>query len=451
MSFPVYESYKDSGQDWIGQVPRHWDVMPLKRDLLFLTSGSRGWADHYSDEGALFIRIGNLTRDSIKLDQTDIQRVAVPDGAEGERTRVRPGDVLFSITAYLGSVAVVPDDIETAYVSQHVALARLRRLRLNPKWAAYVALSHIGKTYLEMQGYGGTKIQLSLDDVAGMFMTVPPAHEQQAIAEFLDRETAKIDDLVAEQQRLIKLLQEKRQAVISHAVTKGLDPAAPMKDSGVEWLGEVPAHWEVKRLKHITPQLTVGIVVEPSKYYTDEGVPALRSLNVRQGRIEQDNFVFISPEANELHSKSRLIAGDLVAVRTGQPGTTAVIPQDLDGCNCIDLIIIRQPERGSSHYLCWYLASEAAVRQFTEGSGGAIQQHFNVSTAADLIVAWPPSVEQPVISQFLDEESQKIDLLMAEAGSAITLLQERRAALISAAVTGKIDVRDVAIAAAEAA
>ena len=116
MIFPRYPDYKDSGIEWLGEVPRHWEVFPLKRDLAFLTSGSRGWADHYSDDGALFIRIGNLTRESIHLDLSDIQRVEVPDGAEGERTKVVAGDVLFSITAYLGSVAVVPDGLETAYV-----------------------------------------------------------------------------------------------------------------------------------------------------------------------------------------------------------------------------------------------------------------------------------------------------------------------------------------------
>ncbi|WP_156821523.1 restriction endonuclease subunit S [Halomonas smyrnensis] len=121
---------KDSGVEWLGEVPAHWSILPIKRDLAFLTSGSRGWASHYSDEGSAFIRIGNLTRDRIKLDMTDLQRVSVPGGEEGERTKVQEGDVLFSITAYLGSVAVVPSEFETAYVSQHVALARFFKEKL---------------------------------------------------------------------------------------------------------------------------------------------------------------------------------------------------------------------------------------------------------------------------------------------------------------------------------
>jgi type I restriction enzyme S subunit len=162
----ICSSYRNSGIAWLGEIPKHWTIIPLKRDLLFLTSGSRGWADHYSDDGALFIRIGNLTRHSIRLNLADVQRVAVPEGAEGERTCLTGGDVLFSITAYLGSVAVVPEEMEPAYVSQHLALVRLRGQYFLPNWIAYVALSDVGKAYLEAQGYGGTKIQLSLDDVA---------------------------------------------------------------------------------------------------------------------------------------------------------------------------------------------------------------------------------------------------------------------------------------------
>ena len=214
---------KDSGVEWLGEVPAHWEVLPLKRDLEFLTSGSRGWAEHYSDDGALFIRIGNLTRDGLSLDFSDIQRVTVPEGAEGERTRVRPGDLLFSITAYLGSVAVVSDDIEAAYVSQHVALARLRHQHFLPQWVGFVTLSWMGRTYLETQGYGGTKIQLSLDDISCMPITAPPLVEQGKILACLENEITKLSVLSREAEAAIALLQERRSALVSAAVTGKID------------------------------------------------------------------------------------------------------------------------------------------------------------------------------------------------------------------------------------
>jgi len=214
---------KPSGVEWLGDVPEHWELFSLKRDLDFLTSGSRGWAENYSDEGDIFIRITNLTRDGISIDLSDIQRVAVPDGAEGARTRVQSGDVLFSITAYLGSVAVIPETFETAYVSQHIALARLRHSRLIPRWVGYVALSIVGKTWFQTQSYGGTKIQLSLDDVRDLPIPAPPIEEQHEIVSFITNQVFKFDTLTAEAHRAIDLLQERRMALISAAVTGKID------------------------------------------------------------------------------------------------------------------------------------------------------------------------------------------------------------------------------------
>ena len=214
---------KPSGIEWLGDVPAHWEVASLKRDLAFLTSGSRGWAENYSDNGDLFIRITNLTRDQIRLDLSDIQRVNVPAGSEGSRTKVKQDDLLLSITAYLGSVAVVQDDLEAAYVSQHVALARLKQEILLPKWCGYVALSFVGKTWFETQSYGGTKIQLSLDDVRNLPIPMPTLCEQREIVFYVENELAQFDTLTAEAQHAIDILQERRTALISAAVTGKID------------------------------------------------------------------------------------------------------------------------------------------------------------------------------------------------------------------------------------
>jgi type I restriction enzyme S subunit len=220
---------KDSGVEWLGEVPAHWQLAPLKRDLAFLTSGSRGWADHYADDGALFIRIGNLTRDSIDLDLSDIQMVEVPTGSEGERTRVRPGDVLFSITAFLGSVAVIPDQMEEAYVSQHVALARPSNRYFLPDWIGYVTLSYLGKTQLEVGGYGGTKVQLSLGDIGDLLISAPPLAEQVTIVHALEGQLRRLSSLSCEAQIAVEILQERRSALISAAVTGKIDVRGVLK------------------------------------------------------------------------------------------------------------------------------------------------------------------------------------------------------------------------------
>ncbi|WP_029461227.1 restriction endonuclease subunit S [Solidesulfovibrio alcoholivorans] len=214
---------KDSGVEWLGEVPEHWEVAVLRRFIRFITSGSRGWAEYYADDGDIFVRIGNLTRHSIRVDLTDIQYVDPPQGAEGERTRIEIGDLLFSITAYLGSVSVATIDVAGGYINQHIALVRIGMDEMMPEYVAYSTLADFGQAQLNGQGYGGTKIQLSLDDVKSLWVPVPPLPEQRAIAAYLDRETAAIDVLVAKVETAIDRLQEYRAALITAAVTGQID------------------------------------------------------------------------------------------------------------------------------------------------------------------------------------------------------------------------------------
>ena len=360
-------------------------------------------------------------------------------GVENFR-KVVAGDFVISLRSFQGGIE---RSRYAGCVSPAYTVLRARCAINNDFWAYLLkSASFVSALNAVTEGIRDGKT-VSYDQFANIVLPHPSMAEQSAIASFLDRETGRIDALVAEQERLIGLLKEKRQAVISQAVTKGLDPNVPMKDSGVEWLGEVPAHWEVKRIKNVTPSITVGIVVEPSKFYVDDGgIPALRSLNVRPMQIDLANLIYISLEGHRWHGKSRLSAGDIVVVRTGQPGTAAVVPHDLEGCNCVDLIVIRKAPNFSENFVCWYLQAEAAVRQFAEGADGAIQLHFNIGTAANIILPLPSLSEQKKIAAYLTRETVKLEKLISAANQAMILLRERRAALISAAVTGKIDVRD---------
>ena len=210
---------KDSGIDWLGDIPEVWEIAELRRFIHFITSGSRGWAEHYADEGKIFIRIGNLTRHSIDVNLSDIQYVDPPVGAEGERTRIFEGDVLFSITAYIGSVAVATGAIAGSYINQHIALVRPLVDKVFPRYVAYVALSDLGQSQLSGKGYGGTKVQLALDDVKSLLIPAPPLSEQTAIVHHIETETARIDAKIAKTQRIIELQKEYRTALISEVVT----------------------------------------------------------------------------------------------------------------------------------------------------------------------------------------------------------------------------------------
>ncbi|WP_371795299.1 restriction endonuclease subunit S [Streptomyces sp. NBC_01718] len=195
----------------------------LRRFIQFLTSGSRGWGDYYADKGDVFVRIGNLPRQSLQLGG-EIQRVDLPPQVrEGQRTRLRENDLLFSITAYIGSMAVVGPDWVDAYVSQHVALCRLDLSRLDPRFVGYFMLGTEGQDQLLQGAVGGTKVQLALDDIRGLRIPVSPLDEQRRIAAHLDRETAKIDTLIAKTRRHIELAKERRSALITAAVTGQID------------------------------------------------------------------------------------------------------------------------------------------------------------------------------------------------------------------------------------
>lgn len=211
------------GLDALGALPGSWMRSRMKFELEYVTSGSRGWADYYADDGALFIRIGNLTRNSIDLDLSDIQRVALPSATEGIRARVQGGDLLISITAYLGSVAVAPEDIEEAYVSQHVSLARPNRKRAHPKWLGYVVLSSIGRTFFDLQAYGGTKVQLSLEDIHELPVPLPSMNEQLGRIQVLEHRLRDLDRLSIHIAEHLASLREYRSSLISAAVTGQLD------------------------------------------------------------------------------------------------------------------------------------------------------------------------------------------------------------------------------------
>ena len=434
MSFPAYPDYKHSGIELLPEYPSHWALKRFKNVFEERAERSSDGSEELLSVSAYF----GVKPRSETLDEGD--HLSRAESLEGYKV-CRAGDLVINIMLAWNrglGFSWQHGIVSPAYSVFHVTDGSY------PKFLDYLVRSDEYIRYFKTHSAGimDSRLRLYPESFGRLFSVIPPACEQTQIARFLDHETARIDALIEEQQRLIELLKEKRQAVISHAVTKGLDPTAPMKDSGVEWLGEVPAHWQVKRLKHLVPSITVGIVVEPSKYYVDDGVPALRSLNVKPGAVVAENLVYLSEESNELHAKSKILEGDIVAVRSGQPGTAAIVPLEFNGANCIDLIVIRKPLQGCSTFIFWYLNSDAALKQFSEGTSGAIQQHFNIAAASEMLFAWPPASEQLEINSHLDRACHQLDRLISVAGESKSLLLERRSALISAAVTGKIDVRD---------
>ncbi|OYY26920.1 MAG: hypothetical protein B7Y20_01190 [Acidovorax sp. 16-64-162] len=439
MSFPRYPEYKDSGVAWLGEVPSHWTICGTGHRLQSPPCYGVLVPD-FDPDGVPMLKIMDLANGT--PDRSALATISERLSDEFQRTIVRRGDVVLSVVGTIGTALVIPEALDGINLSR--ALARLLpNVDLLPQWLVWVFSSDNFTRFVDLVCVGSAQRVLNMDDLRSFRAPFPPIEEQTAIATFLDRETAKIDALVAEQEKLIALLQEKRQAVISHAVTKGLDPNVPMKDSGVEWLGEVPAHWEVLPLKRISPQQTVGIVVNPSEYLSDEGLPFIYGGNVTEGRIDHISSRRISPEDSQRNEKTRLKAGDLITVRVGAPGITAVVPPECEGGNCASVMLVRQGEFNSD-WLCFVMNSRVVRYQVEIVQYGAAQQQFNINHAVEFVIPQPPRAEQDALASFLTSETTRLGNLEAEARTAIALLQERRTALISAAVTGQIDVRGLA-------
>ncbi|MCF6256900.1 MAG: restriction endonuclease subunit S, partial [Gammaproteobacteria bacterium] len=294
---------------------------------------------------------------------------------------------------------------------------------------------------------------VSLGALRGLGVTKLSLEEQTQIATFLDRETQKIDRLIEKQQQLIKLLQEKRQAVISHAVTKGLNPDAKMKESGVEWLGKIPEHWEIKRYKHALA-LFQGAAFKSSEYVADSDV-----VNIRMGNIKKGGFIdlkhnvkYLPGEYRNSYSKYELKEGDLIVAMTDMSPSLdfLAVPAYMVGLESSKAYLLNQRvgklivnNSFSTGYVKYLLLSNNLRSQLKAQGLGTVQSNMSSENLYSSFFVAPSLNEQEKIVIFLDKEDVKIGVLVDKCNNAIQLLKERRTALISAAVTGKIDVRNL--------
>jgi len=422
MSFPKYQARKDSCVEWIGEVPRHWAVQPLKRHARLLTEKT--------DRRDQPVALENIESWTGRFLPTETE-------FEGDGVAFESGDVLFGkLRPYLAKTLVA----ESAGEAVGDFLVMRPAKTAESRFLAYQLRSREVVSIIDGSTFGSKMPRASWDFVGSMPAPLPPVGEQVSIVAFLDRETAKIDALVEEQRRLIELLKEKRQAVISQAVTKGLNPNVTMKDSGVDWLGAVPTHWGVGSLSRIAERVVVGIAEAATHAYADEGTPILRSTNVRAGRIVGE-ILYVTDEFADGRGSKLIKAGDLVTVRTGSAGVTAVVPPHLDGCQCFTMLITSLAEGSNADFYCYLLNSVSSQRYFSLEGWGTAQVNISVPILKALPVTIPPLSEQQAIVGYLDAATERMDRLVAEAEAAMALLGERRSALISAAVTGKIDVR----------
>jgi len=437
-----YDNYREvnkvEGMDWMPKIPAHWEQKKIK----FLADIKLGKMLTPDNPGGyfqkLYLRAQNVAWMTTNL--ADVKEMWF-SAKELDSLRLRVDDLVISEGGEVGRTAIWKGELDECYIQNSVHKLTCKE-DAYPRYMLYLfsLYGHVG--YFDSIVNRISLAHLTGEKLKEVTAIVPPLSEQLSIAQFLDDKTAQIDQLITQKQQMLELLREERAALINHAVTKGLDAAAPLRDSGIEWLGEVPAHWEVKRLKFISPSISVGLVINPSTYYDDNGtVPMISGKHVTEGGIDIGDVKFITEASNNSLLPSKLNAGDLVSIRVGYPGVTAVIPKELDGINCASVMIIRKGPSFHSPFLAMLMNSPVGAQQVDIVAYGSAQKQFNVGHAIEFIFPLPPLDEQVFIVEQLATQTDKIAETAKTITSEITLLREYRAALIAEAVTGQIDVR----------
>jgi len=423
MKYPRYPKYKDSGVEWMGEVPEGWEKWKLSHAFETIGSGTtpKSDIDLYYDGNIPWVTTSELREEEIFKTNNYITELALADCSA---LKIYPkGTLLIAMYgATIGRLGLLA--IEATCNQACCALAI--EIQLSSRFI-FFWLQGMRSVLLSFAS-GGGQPNLSQEFIRSIVVPAPPKSEQKNITDFLDHNCVKIDALIAEQEKLIALLKEKRRAVISHAVTKGLNPDAPMKDSGVEWIGEVPNGWETLTIRRITECLDgKRIPLNSEQRYGKIGNIPYWGANSIVDYIDEalfdETLILLGEDGAPFNDKTKQVAffsqGPIWPnnhVHTLRPS------QDID-----------------AKYIVYLLN----ITEFGFYINGSTREKLTQSEMNNIVALMPPLPEQHSIATFLDAETAKIDALIAESEKAVALLKERRGALISAAVTGKIDVRDI--------
>ena len=441
MSFPRYEGYKETGVLWLEKLPTLWSFSKVKFNTY--VKGRVGWhglnSDEFSDVGVHLVTGTDFVNGFVVWDSCC--RVSEDRYAEDPYIQLKEGDLLITKDGTIGKLARVKGLPERASLNSGIFLVRAQDNAYLEDFLYWVLQSSLFAYFMDLHKSGST-IQHLYQEVFNQFsFPLPSQFEQHHICIFLDRETAKINALISEQQRLIDLLKEKRKAVISHAVNKGLNTDAPMKDSGVEWLGEVPAHWGIKKMKWVAEMQSGHTPDKKIREYWEGGDIPWVSLNDTVFLKDHDYISETAYNISQLgieNSSARLL-----------PPRAVVFSRDATIGRCA---ITTRPMAVSQHFIAW-ICGDTMIPEFLllrlrsmeweldRLTTGATLKTIGMPEVRTIVTPVPPLKEQQSIIEWVKNESAKLGNLTAEAQIAINLLQERRVALISAAVTGKIDVR----------
>lgn len=440
-----YEKYKDSGVEWIGEVPEHWEVKRLRHlAQIFGRIGYRGYKTSdlvQKGEGAITLSPSNMKE--FNMDFSECTYLSWEKYEESPEIMISQGDILFVKTgSTYGKSSFVESLPEKSTINPQIIV--LKNIECHSKLLWYILKSSIIQYQVETTVVGGTIPTISQTKVNNYaFPIVLNTTEQTTIVNYLDRKTAEIDQLIADKKRLITLYEEEKTALINQAVTKGINPEVKMKDSGIEWLGEVPEHWEVKKIKHLTQKIGSGITPSGgANVYQTSGIPLLRSQNVHFDGLKLDDVAFISEEIHESMKNSKVYCGDVLLNITGASIGRAYFVEDWLGEANVNqhVCILRPKENLDSLYLYFVLRSNIGQEQIRREQTGSGREGLNFEVLKNFFIPFLNLQEQKAIVNMIKDRCDQIDNQIAKTQKLIDLLNEYRTALISEVVTGKVKV-----------
>ena len=442
MQFPQYESYKDSGVDWLGKIPSHWKVTKTKyigESIIGLTYDPKNLVD--SDIGTLVLRSSNIQNGKITLDDSVFVKAKIPD-----KLITRENDILIcsrnGSRQLIGKNALINKKMKGNSFGAFTTVFR----SLCNSFIYYVFNSNIFQ-YQSGLFLTSTINQLTTSTLNNFCLPFPPQDEQQKIVNFLDQKTAEIDEAIAKKQKLIKLLQEQKAILINRAVTKGLNPNVPMRDSGIEWIGEIPEHWETISIKRTAKNgyktFVDGDWVE-SPYITDEGIRLIQTGNIGIGYYKEKGFRYISPKTFSELNCTEVMSNDILICRLDGPVGRACLAPDLGVkmITSVDNAILKQSDNFDPRFIIYVMSSSIWLDWIKAlcRVGGGFRFRISRSMLGDLKIPSPPLNEQTTIANKLDNALKQIETSIEKLQESIDKLEEYRQILISNAVTGRIKI-----------
>lgn len=450
MKYPAYPDYSESPYDFIGVVPSHWLLRRLKFNVSKVGSGvtPKGGAESYEIEGIPFLRSQNIHFEGLKLD--DLVYISAETHELMSNSQVAPGDVLINITgASIGRCSCFDDSIGEANVNQHVCIIRTEQL-LKPRYLYYLLRSGVGQQQILLEQSGSGREGLNFESLNNFVIPCVPADEQEKIVDFLNWKTGQIDALIAKKMELVEKLKEKRIAVMTQAVTKGLDPSAPMRESGIEWLGKVPRRWIVKRLRFACKSIEQGWSPQCDNQPADDDCWGVMKVGCVNGDVFDELENKALPLELEPQQQYELRPKDILISRANTRellGSAALVPNGVRPrlLLCDKLYRVTASQEVDEEFLTYYLRTPAARFQYEREATGASSSMKNIGqdTIRNLVTPLPPLEEQKMITEEIGERVLLVDNQLRTTEAALARLTEYRIALITAATTGKIDVREV--------